>query len=118
MRDELMRIFANWEKELEKNEWYFSDCYEELTMNLAPFEAFSAIPDVISVLLTVKDSFLLNETIDFLDTLYIIADTTEIHPMLQAECENIRLHIQRFGDNHSHVAWKVLKRMLRISEMP
>ncbi|WP_095271060.1 MULTISPECIES: ABC transporter [Terribacillus] len=114
----MIKIFANWETKLEKNEWYFSDCYEELTTNLSSFEAFSAIPDVISVLLTVKDPFLLNETIDFLDTLYIIADTTEIHPMLRGEWENIKSHIQRFGDNHSYVAWKGLTHMLRISEMP
>lgn len=113
-----MKVFEDWEAELEKNEWYFADCYEELTMNLSSSEAFSAIPDVISVLLTVKDSFLLNETIDFIDTLYNLADTTEIHPIIQAEWENITVHIQRFGDNHSHVAWKGLKHMLRISEMP
>ncbi|MFP7494374.1 hypothetical protein SFC66_11350 [Terribacillus saccharophilus] len=59
MKNELLRVFENWEAELGKDEWYFSHCYEELTKDLSSSDAFTAIPDVISVLLTVKDAYLL-----------------------------------------------------------
>ncbi|MEC0303097.1 ABC transporter [Terribacillus saccharophilus] len=118
MRNELLRIFANWEIELKENEWYFSDCYEELTKELSSSDAFAAILDVIDVLLLIKEAYLLNETLEFLGIIYNIADTTEIHPMLLVQWENITRHIQWFGDSYSYSAWKDIQYMVRIAELP
>ncbi|MFB1100564.1 ABC transporter [Terribacillus sp. JSM ZJ617] len=114
----MIKIFANWETKLEKNEWYFSDCYAELTKGLSSSDAFVSIPDVINVLLTIKETSLLNEALDFLGIVYNIADTTEIHPMLLVQWENITQHIQWFGDNYSYSAWKEIQYMLRLAELP
>ncbi|MFS0562077.1 hypothetical protein AB1K91_15175 [Terribacillus sp. 179-K 1B1 HS] len=99
MKQALWKMFVNWEEELDQNEWYFSDCYEELTRNLSSSDAFEAIPDIIFVLLAVKDTYLVSETLDFLDTVYNIANTTEIHPLLREEWRNINQHIHRLGDD-------------------
>ncbi|MBU5267574.1 hypothetical protein [Virgibacillus proomii] len=48
-------------KKTEDNERYSSDCYEEITKNLTSTETFESIPEVISVLLKLKDSFLIGE---------------------------------------------------------
>ncbi|SDD35387.1 hypothetical protein SAMN05421663_109140 [Terribacillus halophilus] len=100
-----------------RNEWYFSDCYEALTKDLSSSDAFEAIPDVIIVLLTVKDTYLLSETLDFLDTVYNIANTTEIHPLLREEWRNIKQHIHRLGDDYSHNVWRKLNKTLGVSEL-
>lgn len=112
-----MRVFDDWETELDKNEWYFTDCYEELTKGLSSSDAFAAIPDIIDVLLTIKETYLLNETLDFLRIVYNVADTTEIHPILLEQWENITRHIQWFDDSYSNSVWKELQYMLRITEL-
>ncbi len=50
--------------------------------NLTSEEAFESIPEVISVLLKLKDSFLIREAMNYLHGLYRIADTKK-HPCLE-----------------------------------
>ncbi|QXE02429.1 ABC transporter [Terribacillus sp. DMT04] len=115
MKDRLWKIYENWEIELDKNEWYFSDCYDELTENLSSSDAYDAIPAVLDVLLHVKDTYLVNETLDFLLIIYNIADTTEVHPILLAEWHEINRKLEQMGDSFSVSAWDELRQMLRIT---
>lgn len=79
-----MEIFKDWEEKLEENHFYFVHSYEKLTDNLSSEDAFNSRPDVLSVLLSLKDSYLISETIDFLHRIYNLANTTEIHPFIKA----------------------------------
>jgi hypothetical protein len=111
----LWNIYANWESELDKNEWYFSDCFDTLAASLSSSDAFDAIPAVLDVLLHVKETYLLNETLEFLLIIYNTANTTELHPALLATCREIHCKLEQLGDSYSKSAWNELKQMLRVS---
>jgi hypothetical protein len=110
----LWNIYANWESELDKNEWYFSDYFDALAASLSSSDAFDAIPAVLDVLLHVKETYLVNETLDFLLILYNKADTTELHPVLLAKCYEINCKLEQLGDSYSKSTWVELKQMLRV----
>ncbi|SDM18029.1 hypothetical protein [Sediminibacillus halophilus] len=114
MKEKLFIIFNDWKSKLEKDEWYFRNSYEDLINRLTSQEAFDNIPDVISVLLTIKNSFLIGETIDFLHELYNIADTTEIHPYLQENLMIINKHIEKYADTYGKDAFGEFKSSIRL----
>lgn len=114
MKEKLLNIFNDWDSKLEKDEWYFRNSHEDLINGVTSQEAFNNIPDVISVLLTTKNSFLIGETIDFLHELYNIADTTEIHPNLKGNLSSINKHIEKYADTYGKDAFDEFKSSIRI----
>ncbi|WP_077304564.1 hypothetical protein [Terribacillus halophilus] len=114
MKNRLWKAYENWETELDKNEWYFSECFDALAAKLSPSEAFDSIPDILDVLLHVKETYLLNETLEFLLIIYNTANTTELHPALLATCREINCKLEQLGDSYSKSTWVELKQMLRV----
>ncbi|MFB1100523.1 ABC transporter [Terribacillus sp. JSM ZJ617] len=115
MEKELLQIFDNWEEKLDQDEWYFRNSYEELLDGLSAESAYNSIPGVVNVLLKMQDSYLLNESIDFLDELYNYADTTEIHSYLKDNLSSIEEHVSRFGDDYSKSSLAKFKSTIRLA---
>ena len=78
-------------------------------------EAFQYIPVVIQELVKLRNGFLIGEMVDFLHAVYEVANTTEIHPVLIQEKENLELegNIRKFGDEYSQQAFSEFKKSLR-----
>ncbi|AUJ26532.1 ABC transporter [Virgibacillus dokdonensis] len=116
IEQKLWDAFKDWEEKTELNEWYLSDSYEEITRSLTPKKAYESIPEVISVLLQLKDSFLIGESINYLYGLYGIAQTTEIHPYLEKNLDKINDHINNYGDDFAKDKYNEFKWSIRIKE--
>ncbi|GIP61898.1 MULTISPECIES: hypothetical protein [Virgibacillus] len=114
MEQKLLNIFENWEAELDQNEWYFRESFEELTEGLSAEEAFNAIPKICSVILKLNNSFLIGETIDFLHEIYNVADTTEIHSFLHEHLDEIQKHINQYSDDFGKNAFNGFKELIRL----
>ncbi|MGM0924695.1 MAG: ABC transporter [Bacillota bacterium] len=104
-----------WEGKLDKDEWYFDNSFESITKEMSPEEAYNFIPNVIEVLFKLDDEFLVWETLYFLIELYSLADTTEIHPLLESNWSVLTKHIKKYEDSYT-TPFKELKRHLRITE--
>ncbi|WP_052504524.1 hypothetical protein [Rossellomorea aquimaris] len=111
----LHEIFINWQEKLDHDEWYFSQSFEEITANMTSEEAFQYIPVVIQEFKKLRNAFLIGEMVDFLHTVYEIANTTEVHPTLVQEQENIEKIILEFGDDYSLQAYNEFKKSLRLN---
>lgn len=111
----LLDIYMEWEDKLDGDEWYFSNSFESITKGMSPEEAFNYIPYVIEVLFKLDDDFLVWETLYFLNELYSLADTTQIHPFLESNWSLLNKHIKKYEDSYA-TPFKELKRHLRITE--
>ena len=109
----LQEILINWQENLDQDEWYFSRSFEEVTKNMTSEEAFHYIPIVIKEFTTLQSAFLIGELIDFLHAVYTKANTTEVHPILLQEQENINEIIITYGDNYSKHALNEFKKSIR-----
>jgi hypothetical protein len=109
----LLDIYVGWEDKLDKDEWYFSDSFQSITKGMSPEEAFNYIPNVIKVLYELDDDFLIWETLYFLIELYNIADTTQIHPLLESNWSELKQHIKKYNDSYA-TPFKELVKLLRI----
>ncbi|USK32566.1 ABC transporter [Bacillus sp. F19] len=111
----LLEIFVRWEDKLADDEWYFSNSFETITRDMSSDVAFNYIPNVVDVLIKLEDDYLIWETLYFLIELYIIADTTQIHPMLEEKWSVLKSHIKYYSDSNSTPLQELI-RHLRITE--
>ncbi|MFF2288692.1 ABC transporter [Peribacillus butanolivorans] len=111
----LLEIYVGWEDKLDNDEWYFSNSFESITKGMSPEEAFNYVPNVIEVLLTLDNDFLVWETLYFLSELYSIADTTQIHPHHESNWSVLTEHIKKYEDSFA-TPFKVLMSQLRTKE--
>ncbi|MGG1629573.1 ABC transporter [Rossellomorea sp. NRS-1567] len=109
----LHEVFHNWQEKLDQDEWYFGHFFEEITTSMTSEEAFQYIPVVIQEVMKLRNGFLIGEMVDFLHAVYEVANTTEIHPILIQEKENIEGVIRKFGDEYSQQAFREFKKSLR-----
>jgi hypothetical protein len=77
-------------------------------------EAFSYIPEVVHAILELKDEMLIWETLFFLIELYTLADTTEVHPILKKNWQQLERHISNY-DEVKKTPFRELKRQLRLN---
>ncbi|WP_058306352.1 hypothetical protein [Gracilibacillus massiliensis] len=110
----IIKIFEDWEKKLESDEWYFQNAYERITDKLTSEEAYNTIPDIVNVLLRMENSFLISETIEILLGIYNISNTTEIHPYFKENKLKIEEHLHNFADHEAISLYNELKIFLRI----
>lgn len=110
-----MKIYNKWEEKFDADEWYFSNAFETISKDMSSESAFNYIPEVINMLLELDKDYLIWETLYFLIDLYRIADTTEIHPVLEENWSALREHIQNYEDSYS-TPYQELKRFLRVKE--
>jgi hypothetical protein len=115
MDKRLLEIYVEWEDKLDKDEWYFSNSFESITKGMSPEEAFKYIPNVIELLLRLDDDFLVWETLYFLIELYSLADTNQIHPLLESNWTKLTQHIKKYEDSYA-TPFKDLIRQLRIKD--
>ncbi|WP_235822229.1 ABC transporter [Gottfriedia luciferensis] len=115
MDNRLLDIFEDWEDKLDNDEWYFSNSFESITKEMSPEVAFNYIPNVIEVLYKLEEDYLIWETIYFLITLYCIADTTQIHPLLESNWSTLTNHIKNYKDSYE-TPFKELMYRLRIKQ--
>ena len=111
---ELSEIYTDWQDKLDQDEWYFSPSFEKIIERLTPIEAFDSIPSVINELIKLREPYLIGETLDFLQSIYHKADTTEVHPVVKRELKNIETVVQNVGDDYSKNALREWKTFLRI----
>jgi hypothetical protein len=111
----LLEIYNKWGKKLDADEWYFSNAFEAISKNMSSESAFQYIPKVIYQLLELDEDFLIWETRYFLMDLYRIADTTELHPILEKHWIVLREHVKKYDDSYS-TPYQDLKKYLRIKE--
>ncbi|MDQ0268291.1 ABC transporter [Cytobacillus purgationiresistens] len=111
----LLVIYEEWEVKLDKDEWYFSNSFAAIAKGMTSEEAFNYIPNVIGVLFKLDDDYLVWESIYFLIELYSIADTTQIHPILESNWSLLTNHIKKFNDSYA-TPFKELKDHLRIKK--
>jgi len=111
----LLEIYVRWEDKLDDDEWYFSNSFESITKGMSSEEAFNYIPNVIEILFKLDDDFLIWETLYFLIGLYIIADTTQVHPSIEGNWSRLKQHILKYQDSFT-TPFKELIIMLRIKE--
>jgi hypothetical protein len=109
----LHKVFHNWQEKLDQDEWYFSHSFDEIIENMSSEEAFQYTPIVIQELAKCRNAFLIGEMVDFLHSVYEVANTTEIHPILIQEKDNIEGVIRKFGDEYSQQAFSGFKKSLR-----
>ncbi|MCA1063862.1 ABC transporter [Rossellomorea sp. AcN35-11] len=109
----LHELLINWQENLDQNEWYFSESFDEITAHMTSEDAFQYIPVVIKEWNKMTNPFLIGEMVDFLHSVYEIANTTEVHPVLIQEKENIEALIHTYGDEYSKEAFSEFKRSLR-----
>ncbi len=109
----LHEILINWQENLDQDEWYFSRSFEEMSENMTSEEAFHFIPVVVKEFTKLKNAFLIGELIDFLHAVYTKANTTEVHPILLQEQENINEIIITYGDDYSKHALNEFKESIR-----
>ena len=111
----LLEIYVGWEDKLNKDEWYFSNSFDSITKGITSQEAYKCIPNIIEVLLSLEDDYLIWETLYFLIEIYSIADTTEIHPQLESNFSLLTQHIKKYNDSYT-TPFKELMEHLRIKE--
>lgn len=109
----LLEIYLGWEDKLDNDEWYFSNSFESITKGMSPEEAFNYIPNVIEILFKLDDDFLICETLYFLIGLYIIAETTQVHPSIESNWIKLKQHILKYQDSYT-IPIKELMIKLRI----
>lgn len=115
MDNRLLEIYVGWREKLNKDEWYFSNSFELISSGMSPEEAFNYIPNVIEVLLKLEDDLLVWETLNFLIELYNLADTTQIHPLLERNWFMLTQHMKKYEDSYD-TRFRELTRHLRIKE--
>ncbi|MFP3727665.1 ABC transporter [Priestia filamentosa] len=111
--NKLRDIYANWEQKLEVDEWYFDNAFSILNKEMNSHQAFNYIPNIVSMLLELKEGFLIWETLYFLIEVYGQADTTEIHPFLHSKWDALSAHVRNYPDAYQ-TPFHELKRLLRI----
>lgn len=111
----LLEIYVGWEDKLDNDEWYFSNSFESITKGMSSEEAFNYIPNVFEILFKLDNDFLIWETLYFLIGLYIIADTTHVHPSIESKWSQLKQHILKYQDSYI-TPFKELMIMLRIKE--
>jgi hypothetical protein len=112
----LLEVYNEWEDKLDADEWYFSNAFEEISRDMSSESAFNYIPEVIYMLLDLEEDYLIWETLYFLIDLYRIAETTEIHPILEKNWSALREHIKQYEDSYS-TPYQELKRFLRVKRI-
>ncbi|WP_155667771.1 ABC transporter [Ornithinibacillus caprae] len=113
MDKKLIGIYDNWQDKLDAEEWYFSNAFELISKDMSSESAFNYIPEVIDMLLKLDEDYLIWETLYFLIEIYSIAETTQIHPILEKNWSVLREHIQKYEDSYS-TPYQELKRFLRV----
>ena len=111
----LLDIYIEWEDKLDKDEWYFSNSFELITKGMTPEEAFNYIPNIIEALIKLDDDFLVWETLYFLIEIYVLADTTQVHPFLERNWSMLEKHIRKYEDSYA-TPFREFKGYLRINE--
>ena len=111
---ELSEIYTDWQDKLDQDEWYFSPSFEKIIERLTPIEAYDSIPSVINELIKLREPYLIGETLDFLQSIYHKADTTEVHPVVKRELKDIETVVQNVGDDYSKNALREWKTFLRL----
>lgn len=113
--ESLLDIYTDWEDKLNDDEWYFSNSFQSITKEMSPEEAFNYIPNVIEVLFKLDHDYLIWESLYFLNQLYGVANTTEIHPFLERNWSLLDAHLKKYDDSYA-TPFMELKRHLRIKE--
>lgn len=101
MDQKLTEIFVNWKVKLDRNEWYFIEAFDSISNELTSEEAYNYIPNVISILFTLEDDFLIWNSLYFLIHLYNIAKTTEIHIELYNNWKPLTEHISSYHESYN-----------------
>ena len=83
-----------WQEKLQNDEWYFVRLREDLTKKFSPDELFSAIDDVVDLVLKQKDEFLIHETFLLLFDMYRKIDTTERTFKLSNSWTRLKQHME------------------------
>ena len=109
----LLEVYIDWQDKLDADEWYFSNAFEAISKDMSSENAFNYIPEVLNVLLDLDEDYLIWVTLYFLIDLYRIAETTEIHPILEKNWSELKEHIQKYGDSYS-TPYQEMKRFLRV----
>lgn len=98
IRKKINKSLNNWEEELNKDEWYFSNLRDEILQEITPEEAFNYIPDVVKICLELKDKYLVGEIFEILLDLVKRTNTTEIPSYLEKNWEALINYVSSIGD--------------------
>lgn len=114
MHKEIESILDNWIEMINEDEFYLAHSFDQLIDRKNSVEAFEYIPHMLDAILETDDDFIASQLIFHLNCLYGKADTTEIHPYLASNLEQLEEHIFHLQGEYSKHEYEELKRDIRL----
>lgn len=107
----------DWKTKLDENEWHFAEYYGKIHNGFTPVEAFDAIPTLARVVLELipqesMEEFVCDELVQFLLSLIMRANTTEIFDSVRDDIVSIEKVFKARGFNSEKI--DEIKRFYRL----